>query len=363
MAEPWNLGTGWVGFDWAAAFGVPVKVMNDAAMQALGSDEGGRMLFLGLGSGLGTALVDDGQVVALELAHLPFKRPDLRGPARPARLEVARRSASGVPSSSKARSCCARRSRLNMSSWAAATSACSNRSPTDFAAATMRRRSRAAFAPGNRSHSARAADSSLSALSAHAPRQHLRELFQADPARAERFSLNVGEHLFIDYSKNLITDRCRGRARGSGAQDRRRDAARSDVRRRADQQHRASRGAARRAAQPVQPPDADRRPRRDAGCPRRARSHANLLGSRPERPMGRPHRPADHRRRQHRHRRIGPRPGHGDRRRFRRTRKRARACTSCPTSTPRTSPTPCDRSSPRPRSSRLRRRRSPRRRP
>ena len=59
--EPWNLGTGWVGFDWSAALGVPVKVINDAAMQALGSYEGGRMLFLGLGSGLGTALVDEGR--------------------------------------------------------------------------------------------------------------------------------------------------------------------------------------------------------------------------------------------------------------------------------------------------------------
>jgi predicted NBD/HSP70 family sugar kinase len=73
VEEPWNLGKGWVGFDWAAELGAPVKVLNDAAMQALGSDEGGRMLFLGLGSGLGTALVDDGRIVALELAHLPFK--------------------------------------------------------------------------------------------------------------------------------------------------------------------------------------------------------------------------------------------------------------------------------------------------
>src|SRR5204862_3916797 len=54
-------------------FGMPVRILNDAAMQALGSDEGGRMLFLGLGSGLGTALVDDGRIVALELAHLPYK--------------------------------------------------------------------------------------------------------------------------------------------------------------------------------------------------------------------------------------------------------------------------------------------------
>src|SRR5512145_1063653 len=73
MAEPWNLGKGWVDFDWAAAFGKPVRILNDAAMQALGSDEGGRMLFLGLGSGLGTALVDDGHIVPLELAHLPYR--------------------------------------------------------------------------------------------------------------------------------------------------------------------------------------------------------------------------------------------------------------------------------------------------
>jgi glucose-6-phosphate isomerase len=73
MEEPWNLGLGWVGFDYEGALGVPTRLINDAAMQALGSYEGGRMLFLGLGSGLGTALVDDGRVVPLELAHLPFR--------------------------------------------------------------------------------------------------------------------------------------------------------------------------------------------------------------------------------------------------------------------------------------------------
>jgi glucose-6-phosphate isomerase len=71
--EPWNLGRGWVGFDFEAALGMPVRLINDAAMQAVGSYEGGRMLFLGLGSGLGTALIDDGHVVGLELAHLPFR--------------------------------------------------------------------------------------------------------------------------------------------------------------------------------------------------------------------------------------------------------------------------------------------------
>ena len=72
VAEPHNLAKGWVGFDFDAAFKTPVKVVNDAAMQALGSYEGGRMLFLGLGTGLGAALVLDGLVHPLEIAHLPY---------------------------------------------------------------------------------------------------------------------------------------------------------------------------------------------------------------------------------------------------------------------------------------------------
>jgi len=73
MREPFNLGGGWVGFDFAKTFGCPVKVINDAAMQALGSYEGGRMLFLGLGAGLGSAMVVDGVLEPMELAHLPYK--------------------------------------------------------------------------------------------------------------------------------------------------------------------------------------------------------------------------------------------------------------------------------------------------
>ena len=72
--EPKNLGPGWVDFDFAAGFGKPVKIMNDAAMQALGSYEGGRMLFLGLGTGLGSAMIVDGVIAPLELAHLPYKK-------------------------------------------------------------------------------------------------------------------------------------------------------------------------------------------------------------------------------------------------------------------------------------------------
>jgi polyphosphate glucokinase len=72
--EPKNLGSGWVDFDFAAHLGKPVKLINDAAMQALGSYEGGRMLFLGLGTGLGSALIIDRVVAPLELAHLPYKK-------------------------------------------------------------------------------------------------------------------------------------------------------------------------------------------------------------------------------------------------------------------------------------------------
>jgi polyphosphate glucokinase len=74
VAEPHNLAAGWVGFDYQAAFGCPVKIVNDAAMQALGSYQGGKMLFLGLGTGLGSAMVVDGIVEPMELAHLPYKK-------------------------------------------------------------------------------------------------------------------------------------------------------------------------------------------------------------------------------------------------------------------------------------------------
>jgi len=74
VTEPHNLGRGWVGFDFRSAFARPTRIINDAAMQAIGSYEGGRMLFLGLGTGLGSALIIDGVVEAMELAHLPFKK-------------------------------------------------------------------------------------------------------------------------------------------------------------------------------------------------------------------------------------------------------------------------------------------------
>jgi len=74
VAEPVNLGKGWVGFDFEKAFGVPTRVVNDAVLQAIGSYHGGRMLFLGLGTGLGSTLIVDGVVEPLELGHLPFRK-------------------------------------------------------------------------------------------------------------------------------------------------------------------------------------------------------------------------------------------------------------------------------------------------
>jgi polyphosphate glucokinase len=74
VAEPVNLGGGWVGFDFEQAFGTPVRVVNDAAMQALGSYEGGTMLFLGFGTGLGSAFVAGGIVQPMELGHLPYRK-------------------------------------------------------------------------------------------------------------------------------------------------------------------------------------------------------------------------------------------------------------------------------------------------
>jgi polyphosphate glucokinase len=73
-AEPVNMGRGWVGFSFRAAFRRPVRIVNDAVMQALGSYRGGTMLFLGLGTGLGTALVVNGHLVPMELAHFPYKK-------------------------------------------------------------------------------------------------------------------------------------------------------------------------------------------------------------------------------------------------------------------------------------------------
>ena len=89
LADPHNLGPGWMGYDFAAAFKRPVKVVNDAAMQALGSYKGGKMLFLGLGTGLGSAMIVDGIVEPMELGHLPYKRRTFEDYCRGPRIRSA----------------------------------------------------------------------------------------------------------------------------------------------------------------------------------------------------------------------------------------------------------------------------------
>jgi glucose-6-phosphate isomerase len=204
MEEPWNLGKGWVGFDWAAALGQPVRILNDAAMQALGSDEGGRMLFLGLGSGLGTSLVDDGRLVALELAHLPFKDQtfeDLLGQRGLKALGEAAWRAVVLEGAELLRAATAAEYVMLGGGNA--------RLFTALPANIRRGDNDKAFEGGFRAwdgpEPTESGQSPLTSLASFAPREHLRDLFANDPGRADRFFLKVGEHLFVDYSKNLIT--------------------------------------------------------------------------------------------------------------------------------------------------------------
>lgn len=206
MEEPWNLGRGWVDFDFSAALGVPAKVMNDAAMQALGSDEGGRMLFLGLGSGLGTALVDEGNVIALELAHLPFRDKtfeDYCGQRGLIELgEVAWRHT--VLEATEILRDAVAAEYVVMGGG-------NVRLFSDLPFGIRRGSNDRAFDGGVRAwaaadqHRSTPSHDPLGELRSLIPKPQLRELFAADPARAMRFSIDVAG-LHVDYSKHLITN-------------------------------------------------------------------------------------------------------------------------------------------------------------
>jgi glucose-6-phosphate isomerase len=217
MAEPWNLGRGWVGFDYDAALGVPVRVVNDAAMQALGSDEGGRMLFIGLGAGLGTALVDDGRVVALELAHLPYRDRTFedycgqRGIAalgedgwRAVVLDAAALLRAAVAAEYVVMGGGNVRLFRDLPDWIRRGS---NERAFDGGFRVWQ------AAPERSPRSGLRSLSAWEALEDHASgvwspdsraRLRLREAFAADPDRARRFTLTLGD-LVVDYSKNLVT--------------------------------------------------------------------------------------------------------------------------------------------------------------
>ena len=204
IEEPWNLGTGWVGFDWTASLGKPVRILNDAAMQALGSDQGGRMLFLGLGSGLGTALVDEGRIVALELAHFPYKDSTFE--------DVLGQRGLNALGEDAWRAAVIDGARLLRAAFVAEYVVLGGGNARLFDALPdgfRRGHNDKAFEGGFRAWTGpqpgESARAPLKALASLAPREHLRELFANDPGRADRFFLQVGEHLFVDYSKNLIT--------------------------------------------------------------------------------------------------------------------------------------------------------------
>ena len=236
-AEPHNLGSGWVGFDYAAAFGCPVQVINDAAMQALGSLRHGRALYLGLGTGLGSALVIEGIVAPTELAHLPYRgssfedhvgkralrrdgkkkmAPPCRRRRRPAsRRAAARRGGTRWRQGQTARVAAAGlpcrqqrpglRRRLPPMDGRGTQASCKTHTPCPQ---TPCRTPQMTTTPPPSLDELPA----WRALQAHAATMrglHLRELFAADAQRGERLSLDAaGIHL--DYSKNrLSTDTLR----------------------------------------------------------------------------------------------------------------------------------------------------------
>ena len=144
VADPKNLGPGWMGFDFKTGFGRPTKVLNDAAMQALGSYKKGKMLFLGLGTGLGSTLIVDGVVEPMELGHLPYKKAtyeDYVGARGLDRLGKKRwRSTFSMSSTDWSR-----RLNLTISCLAAATRRCSTSCRQGAGWGTTRMRSEAVF--------------------------------------------------------------------------------------------------------------------------------------------------------------------------------------------------------------------------
>src|SRR5262249_11938145 len=218
VTEPRNLASGWVGFDFATAFGCPVRLINDAAMQALGSYKGGVLLFIGLGTGLGSALVADGVVVPMELGHLSYRK-------KPYEDQVGHRGLK----------------RLGRKKWQqhvayGVTRLIAALHPDDVVLGGGNAKKLQELLPGCRvgsnahafpggfrlwgeeatpgqtqmtaGRSVLTARPAWKALAAHHQQVrdiHLRQLFADDPTRGERMTVEaVG--LYLDYSKNRITD-------------------------------------------------------------------------------------------------------------------------------------------------------------
>ncbi len=238
VAEPRNLGRGWVGFDFAAAFGRPVKIVNDAAMQAIGCYQFGKMLFLGLGTGLGSAMIVDGIVEPMELGHLPYKESTyedyvgLRGLERNGKRQWGRDVLDVVghliealqptetvigggnvcnleelpPHSRAGDNVCAFQGGFRL--WDMPERSTSPSMHTR--ASSPNGRSRPTIRMTQRSHLmwSEGKRHVWKALEDHQKRMgdvHLRDLFAADLDRGKRMSAEA-TGVYLDYSKNLLTD-------------------------------------------------------------------------------------------------------------------------------------------------------------
>jgi glucose-6-phosphate isomerase len=233
ITEPYNLGRGWVGFDFEGAFGRPVKIVNDAAMQALGSYRGGKMLFLGLGTGLGSTIIVDGVVEPMELGHLPYKKrtyEDYVGRAGlmrhgkkrwrkdvadvVARLVAAlepdetvlgggnTKKLDTLPPNCRAGDN-ANAFRGGFKLWGAAPLSGESGLVRNDAGEGSERTARPTASEPTTSK-----DAAWRALEAHHASmrdQRLRDLFRDDPARGERMNAEAAG-VFLDYSKNSVTD-------------------------------------------------------------------------------------------------------------------------------------------------------------
>ena len=328
VAEPRHLGPGWVGFDYQKAFGCPVQVVNDAAMQALGSYQGGKMLFLGLGTGLGSTLIVDGIVEPMELGHLPYRDgtfeeyvgvPGLQAHGlaqwrRDVEDVVSRLIAALEPEDvvlgggnvhqldTLPPGC---RAGDNANAFLGGFRLWEQ--PRDGSAASGgRKESLTEMSPLT-------ARKSWKALQAHRKKigeRHLRSLFADDATRGERLTAEGGGHLsrLLEESHHR-RDHPAALPTGRGVRPARPH--RRDVPRRQDQRDGEPGRPPRGPAGSARPLDHGGRQGRRARGPCRPRRHGGLLEPGAQRGMEGAHRQAHPQRHQHRHRRLRPRPRDG----------------------------------------------------
>jgi len=222
VSEPHNLGPGWVGFDFEAAFGCPVKIINDAALQALGSYEGGKMLFLGLGTGLGSAMIVDGIVEPMELAHLPYRKGTFEDYVSAQKLEdVGKKKWQKYVTDVVSRLIAALEPRDvvigggNVNNLKELPPGCrAGNNANAFLggfrlweeAGKWKASAESSRPPHLPPLTKRSAWKALASHHKQVKKLHLRKLFADDPKRGQRLTVEAAG-LFLDYSKNRTTDK------------------------------------------------------------------------------------------------------------------------------------------------------------